>query len=227
MKRIDSANARSNANGLGKAGFHDNADLSGQDATYLTPDYLNHLQEELCNLLEKNGVALNNLKKDQLYDLLATYTDIEALAAEVQTKLNAKFDKAGGTITDDVTIEKDLAVDGELTLGTSSLTGENGHTYLPNGYIYQFGYIALSDMTVISQTSTDERYAVIDLPIPFPTKAINPNAIVKATNTGFLSDLFAQVVNPTRTQITVKTCTIQGNNNSDGIDGVYWSVIGI
>lgn len=226
MKRIDTVNARPNVNGVGKTGFHDNADVSGQDATYLSPDWLNHLQEELCNLLEKNGVALNNLKKDQLYDLLATYTDVEALAAEVQTKLNAKFDKAGGTITDDVTIEKDLAVEGELKLGTSSLTEENGHTYLPNGYIYQFGYIALSDMTVISQTSPDERYAVIDLPIPFPTKAINPSAIVKATNTGYLSDLFAQVVNPTTTQITVKTCTIQGNNNADGIDGVYWSVIG-
>lgn len=226
MKRIDSANARSNANGLGKAGFHDNADLSGQDATYLTPDYLNHLQEELCNVLEKNGVALDNLKKDQLYDLLATYTDIEALAAEVQTKLNAKFDKAGGTITDDVTIEKDLAVEGKLTLGTSNLIEENGYTYLPNGYIYQFGYIALSEMTIISQTTPSERYAIIDLPTPFPTKAINPNATIKATNTGYLSDLFAQVVNPTRTQITVKTCTIQGNDNSDGIDGVYWSVIG-
>lgn len=131
-----------------------------------------------------------------------------------------KFNKSGGTITGDVTIE------GELTLGTSSLASKNGHTYLPNGYIYQFGYIALSDMIVISQTSPDERYAIIDLPIPFPTEAINPNAVVKATNTGFLSDLFAQVVNPTTTQITVKTCTIQGNNNADGIDGVYWSVIG-
>lgn len=226
MKRIDTVNARPNVNGVGKTGFHDNADVSGQDATYLSPEWLNHIQEELCNLLEKNGVALNNLKKDQLYDLLATYTDVEALAAEVQTKLNAKFDKAGGTITDDVTIEKNLAVEGELTLGTSNLIEEDGHTYLPNGYIYQFGYIALSDMTVISQTSPDERYAVIDLPIPFPTKAINPNATIKATNIGYLSDLFAQVVNPTTTQITVKTCTIQGNNNADGIDGVYWSVIG-
>lgn len=49
-----------------------------------------------------------------MYDLLATYTDIEALAAEVENKLNLKFDKAGGTITDDVTIEKDLELGGEL-----------------------------------------------------------------------------------------------------------------
>ena len=226
MKRIDTVNARPNVNGVGKTGFHDNADISGQDATYISPEWLNHIQEELCNLLEKNGIALNSLKKDQLYDLLAAHTDIEVLAAEVENKLNLKFDKAGGTITDDVTIERDLEVEGELVLGTSSLNGNNGHTYLPNGFILQFGYIALSNMTIIDNTSPTERYAVIDLPRSFPTQAINPTATIKATNTGYLSDLFAQVVNSTTTQITVKTCTIQGQNSSDGIDGVYWSVLG-
>lgn len=228
MERINTVNARPNMNGAGKKGFHDNKDLSGQDATYLSPDWLNQIQEELCNVLEKNGVALNSFKKDQLYDLLATYTDIEALAAEIQNKLNLKFDKTGGIITGDVNIEKDLELGGELVLGTSSLVGNNGHTYLPNGFIYQFGYIALSDMTVIDPSSGGqfERYAVIDLPIPFPRKAINPSAVIKATNTGVLSDMFSQVVNLTKTQITVKTATIYGANNSDGIDGVYWSVIG-
>lgn len=37
MHRIDSATARQNLNGAGKNGFHDNADLPNQDATYLTP----------------------------------------------------------------------------------------------------------------------------------------------------------------------------------------------
>jgi hypothetical protein len=88
MKRIDSINARPNVNGTGKTGFHDNADLSGQDATYLTPDFMNHLQEELCNLLEMNGVALNSNARDQLYQLLATNADIDALAAATQVKLD-------------------------------------------------------------------------------------------------------------------------------------------
>ena len=88
MKRIDSINARPNTNGVGKTGFHDNADLSGQDATYLTPEWLNVLQEELCNLLEMNGVALNSGVRDQLYQLLATNDDINALAAATQVKLD-------------------------------------------------------------------------------------------------------------------------------------------
>lgn len=133
MKRIDSINARPNTNGVGKTGFHDNADLSGQDATYLTPEWLNVLQEELCNLLEMNGIALNSGVRDQLYQLLATNDDINALAAAVQQLINneaqiranndnalsdrvttlenapaqdisGKFDKAGGTISGNVQI---------------------------------------------------------------------------------------------------------------------------
>jgi len=72
MKRIDTINVREDLFGGGKHGFHDNADLPGQDATYLSPDWLNHLQEELCNILELNGVVLNPNFKNQLANLLIT-----------------------------------------------------------------------------------------------------------------------------------------------------------
>ncbi|WEI18214.1 hypothetical protein PY247_18395 [Acinetobacter proteolyticus] len=90
MKRIDSVNARPNVNGAGKTGFHDNNDISGQDATYLTPDWLNHIQEELCALLEKNGRTLNAGQRDQLFQLLATEDDVLALAAATQQKIDAE-----------------------------------------------------------------------------------------------------------------------------------------
>ena len=187
MKRIDSINARPNVNGTGKTGFHDNADLSGQDATYLTPSWLNQVQEELCNLLEMNGIALNSGVRDQLYQLLATNDDINALAAATQVKLdqeqtwrtdadnwlqqqinneqtarinainqeqawrenadadleNRKFDKAGGTVAGDVTINGILTVLANiaaLTLksnvgGTEieTLFGKLTLTNIPNG----------------------------------------------------------------------------------------------
>lgn len=72
MKRIDTLNVRPDLFGAGKAGFHDNADLPGQDATYLSPDWLNAIQEELCNLLELSGIAINPESKRQLFDLLIT-----------------------------------------------------------------------------------------------------------------------------------------------------------
>ncbi|EOR07291.1 hypothetical protein [Acinetobacter tandoii] len=87
MKRIDSINARPDVNGTGKKGFHDNADLAGQDATYLSPDWLNAIQEELANLLERNGKVLDPNNNAQLYDLLATEEGLLALSAAVEDRL--------------------------------------------------------------------------------------------------------------------------------------------
>ena len=89
MNRIDSVNARPDVNGTGKKGFHDNADFSGQDATYITPEWLNVLQEELCNILEKNGHALNPQSRQQLFDILATEESILALAEAVEQRILA------------------------------------------------------------------------------------------------------------------------------------------
>lgn len=69
MKRIDSVNARPDVNGSGKKGFHDNGDLSGQDATYLTPSWLNTVQEELANAIEQSGLDLDPNDPSQLFKL--------------------------------------------------------------------------------------------------------------------------------------------------------------
>ena len=101
MKRIDSVNARPDENGLGKAGFNDNADLPGQDATYVTPDWFNTVQEELCNLLELNGITLDPDSKRQLYDLLTTQTDLEALADQIETNFIRKSQIIDNLTTND------------------------------------------------------------------------------------------------------------------------------
>ena len=88
MKRIDSVNARADVNGIGKIGFHDNADLEGQDATYLTPDWLNVIQEELANLLEKNGITLNSNSHTQLFELLATKNGVQVDLDAIEDVLN-------------------------------------------------------------------------------------------------------------------------------------------
>jgi len=70
MKRIDSANARPNVNGAGKNGFHDNNDISGQDATYLTPNWCNTVQEEIANAIEGSGKPLDPNNNAQLLEVL-------------------------------------------------------------------------------------------------------------------------------------------------------------
>lgn len=70
MHRIDSATARQNMNGAGKNGFHDNADLPSQDATYLTPEWCNTVQEEIANVIEGYGIALEKPNNKQLFTTL-------------------------------------------------------------------------------------------------------------------------------------------------------------
>ena len=70
MKRIDSVNARADVNGIGKIGFHDNADLEGQDATYLTPDWANAVQEEIANVIEFADLELDEENNAQLLEAI-------------------------------------------------------------------------------------------------------------------------------------------------------------
>lgn len=103
MKRIDTINARENMFGIGKSGFHDNADLPGQDATYVSPEWFNTVQEELCNLLELRGITLDPASKRQLYDLLTTQADLEALADEIETNFIRKNQIVDNLTTNDPT----------------------------------------------------------------------------------------------------------------------------
>lgn len=86
MHRISSVNARQNQNGIGKAGFHDNADLAGQDATYVTPEWCNALQEEIANCIEGFGQALNPANNIQLLGILQSLsTKIDSLENQLDS----------------------------------------------------------------------------------------------------------------------------------------------
>ncbi|WP_151730366.1 phage tail protein [Acinetobacter junii] len=90
MKRINSINARPNMFGTGKNGFHGNDDVSGQDATYLTPSWCNTIQEELANLLELRGITLDPDKRSQLFDALAGKDDLNAVLDAVQSLIDSE-----------------------------------------------------------------------------------------------------------------------------------------
>lgn len=89
MHRIDSPNARPNLNGPGKTGFSDNTDLSGQDATYLSPDWFNAVQEELAGVVEASGAALNKGNNGQLLTALHAIFASDAQLTEVDSRLTA------------------------------------------------------------------------------------------------------------------------------------------
>lgn len=153
-------------------------------------------------------------------DFLKAYLN-GIILTQVGELLNGKYDKTGGTINGDVNIL------GKLTLGVSGLDPSTrvGFTTLPNGFIHQFGWIDANDMIRIGSSDV-ERYAIIQLPYRFPNAALNPQAVVKATKIGNLTDLWAQVVDITQTTITVMTVEVSSSSTIDGNDGIWWSVLG-
>lgn len=250
MKRIDTANARPNVNGAGKKGFHDNADVSGQDATYLDPSWCNHVQEELCNLLEKNGITLNPNQLDQVYQLLATEKDIYALAEAVQQKLDQekllrsnadnalqanidnKYDKTGGSISGNVSVDGDLDVNGTIYVGdyqqanNESVTSSS-YTYLPNGFLMQFGFIAYTDMSRWQDSDTDERIFNLVFPKAFQqcfSLTATMHIYIDNQNTDINNDTWAQVGNVTNTGAEIGNQT--GNGSQRPFRGIFWQAIG-
>lgn len=84
MKRIDSANVAQNLFGPGKHGFQGGNPAANLPATFFTPEWANHIQEELANVIENFGVALASGSRDQLLQvLLANFVTVASNAGEV------------------------------------------------------------------------------------------------------------------------------------------------
>ncbi|MDV2489136.1 phage tail protein, partial [Acinetobacter johnsonii] len=166
MKRIDSVNARPDENGLGKAGFNDNADLPGQDATYVTPSWFNTVQEELCNLLELNGIVLDPTSKRQLYDLLTTQTDLEALATEIENSFIRKNQIVDNLTTNDPA--KPVSAKQAKLLQDNKLDKDDVLQFMPIAYPKSTppsGYLAMMGQA-ISQVTYPKLYALYGANLP-------------------------------------------------------------
>ena len=209
MKRIDSVNARPDENGLGKAGFNDNADLPGQDATYVTPGWFNTVQEELCNLLELRGITLNPASKRQLYDLLTTQADLEALADEIETNFIRKSQIVDNLTTNDANKVASAGTVKELNdrfiNDFLNLKSENGYQKLPSGLIIQWGRFTPTMATTVGSPQ------YVSYPIAFPNKLL---FAVPSTNGGATSGTELAHIDTslsTKTQLGIYT----NYNNSD------------
>ena len=248
MKRIDSVNARPNINGTGKTGFHDNADLSGQDATYLTPDFMNHLQEELCNLLEMNGVALNSNARDQLYQLLTTNADIDALAAYTQFKLdqeqtwreNADNDLQQrinneqtariNAISQEQTWRENADADlenrkfdkaGGTVAGDALITGGltvQTSLLLGSFLAAQNGYTPLPNGLILQWGKVSDDFAIYNFPIEFPNAAFV--LIGQQISGGGSSKVYVEIISKSQFKV------FEGSGATAGTK-FYWFAIGV
>lgn len=125
MQRISTSSAVADLFGSGKSGFR-NGDLPrGVLPTAFNAEWCNHVQEEICNVIEGAGVALNPDKRDQLLTALQKLIDNSTVKTSgnqnvggEKTFTGTAFFKAGAFVADSV---GDFAANQCLQIGSNNV----------------------------------------------------------------------------------------------------------
>lgn len=136
MHRIDTPTAQADKFGPGKNGFTNGDPSTGRRATDLNSDMWDAVQEEICTVVEKAGLALNKDQHDQLHqaivkiitskipDALLKKNNLSDLADKALARANLQLKAAA---TKDVTTQYDDTNGGRLmTLGCRGIGGSSG-----------------------------------------------------------------------------------------------------
>ena len=119
MQRINTATAVPDLHGPGKKGFRNGNKALGVQATQLSAEYFNALQEEIANVIEATGGALNPADNTQLLTALSIILSNADIAARFTTTANINLNglavQAGGDwaaalTAGDIVLVKDQAV---------------------------------------------------------------------------------------------------------------------
>lgn len=189
MQRINTANAVANLFGAGKSGYGPGNPVTGQYATYVSPDALNAIQEEIANTIEGAGIALNSASNAQLLAainlLIQRQTENFALDTGVSNAYVISLNPAIVAYTDGLTVRLKIvhANTGAATLnaggGVVGLVNDVGGALvaddLPAGSVIEATYIASANAFYITsvvqsqtltQVAADLRYASISSGVP-------------------------------------------------------------
>ncbi|MCK7163653.1 gp53-like domain-containing protein [Enterobacter cloacae] len=136
MHRIDTPTAQADKFGPGKNGFTNGDPATGRRATDLNSDMWDAVQEEICTVVEKAGLALNKEQHDQLHqaiekiitskipDALLKKNNLSDLADKALARANLQLKAAA---TKDVTTQYNDTNGGRLmTLGCRGIGGSSG-----------------------------------------------------------------------------------------------------
>ncbi|WP_293592509.1 hypothetical protein [Pluralibacter sp.] len=125
MHRIDTPTAMKDKFGQGKNGFINGDPTTGRRATDLNSDMWDAVQEEICTVIEKTGVALDKAQHDQLYKaIVGLITDAVPDALLRKNNLSDVPDKALARSTLGA-----QALDATLTALAGLATGANKLPY--------------------------------------------------------------------------------------------------
>ena len=125
MQRISTSSAVADLFGSGKSGFR-NGDLPrGVLPTAFNAEWCNHVQEEICNVIEGAGVALNPDKRDQLLTALQKLIDNSTVKTSgsqnvggEKTFTGTAFFKGGAFVSDSA---GDFAANQCLQIGSNNV----------------------------------------------------------------------------------------------------------
>lgn len=92
MKRIDTATAVPDKFGIGKKGFTNGDVIGGIAATDLDEDWFDDVQEEIANVIEGAGIALDGADKTQLLQAVQAL----AVVPDASTSVKGKVQLASG-----------------------------------------------------------------------------------------------------------------------------------
>lgn len=141
MHRIDTPTAQADKFGPGKNGFTNGDPATGRRATDLNSDMWDAVQEEICAVIEKSGLALNKDQHDQLYDAIVKIitgkipdallkkNNLSDLADKALARANLQLKTAAQK--DIVTSKTDATADRVLTTGWMSLGGYGTDNLIP------------------------------------------------------------------------------------------------
>ncbi len=172
MQRISTSSAVADLFGSGKAGFR-NGDLPrGVLPTAFNAEWCNHVQEEICNVIEGAGVALNPDKRDQLLAALKKLIDEQAAGKGLPVGAVIGFPRAvrnpaGYLRADGTTFEQNTFPDLYRALGNSNRLPDLSRTdigitaWFPSDRI-PTGWLAFDDIrTRVTETAYPELYRLL------------------------------------------------------------------
>lgn len=172
MQRISTSSAVADLFGSGKAGFR-NGDLPrGVLPTTFNAEWCNHVQEEICNVIEGAGVALNPDKRDQLLAALKKLIDEQTAGKGIPVGAIVSFPKsvsnpAGYLKANGTTFAQNTFPDLYRALGNSNRLPDLSRTdigitaWFPTDQI-PAGWIPFDDIrTRVTETAYPELYRLL------------------------------------------------------------------
>jgi len=125
MHRIDTPTAQADKFGPGKNGFTNGDPATGRRATDLNSDMWDAVQEEICAVIEKSGLALNKDQHDQLYSAIIKIITSKIPDALIRSKnLSDVVDKVVA-LANLNGVPKTTTVNGHALSGNTSITAQD------------------------------------------------------------------------------------------------------